>query len=307
MLRSPEVMLTGSVGENGKNHYYDVLAIQQLIDDHLPSGLRELPENGVCDGVMIGTIAELQRRYHTVATPDGRIDPHGPTLRALNRAGRVLHQPAPPPSDSKPSTLSRPSPLTQAAPLPGYATPTPSVHDPLPGFPKAVPTAQTIHASATHKATHHGAHGHAHTLPPEIIAAAQRSHARWNIPASVSLAQWAWESTWGRNMPAGSNNPFGIKARAGEKFVWAWTHETTNHVSERVRRKFRIFNNIDEAFDHHGRMLATFRPYRPALPLRNDPMAYVGALTHVYATDDSYGQRLQTLMRENNFLQYDRQ
>ena len=55
-------------------------------------------------------------------------------------------------------------------------------------------------------------------FPLPVIAAAQASHAKY-FPlgpyASVSLAQWAVESAYGRVM-SGANNPFGIKATAAQ-------------------------------------------------------------------------------------------
>src|SRR5215475_11725970 len=65
-------------------------------------------------------------------------------------------------------------------------------------------------------------------VPEDVIAAAQASHDKWKIPASVTLAQWALESGWGRKMPLGSNNPFGIKAASGQAFVEAITREHIN-------------------------------------------------------------------------------
>ena len=50
--------------------------------------------------------------------------------------------------------------------------------------------------------------------PPEVIEAAIASRKHWNVPASITLAQWVVESAWGAAMPPDSNNPFGIKALA---------------------------------------------------------------------------------------------
>ena len=47
-------------------------------------------------------------------------------------------------------------------------------------------------------------------IPNAIIAAAQAAQHKWQVPASVSLAQWIIESGWGAHEPAGSNNPIGI-------------------------------------------------------------------------------------------------
>jgi hypothetical protein len=105
-------------------------------------------------------------------------------------------------------------------------------------------------------------------LTQEVIDAAQASHTKWKIPASVTLAQWALESSWGR-------------------------------------AHFRKFASLNEAFDQHGELLATARPYAHARTLVNDPNAFADALTGVYATDPNYGSLLKSLMRSHNLYQYD--
>jgi hypothetical protein len=142
-------------------------------------------------------------------------------------------------------------------------------------------------------------------FPPDVIAAARASRAAWKIPASVTLAQWALESNWGRAMPAGSLNPFGIKAAAGQPYVEASTREVLQGQSVRVVARFRKFATLNEAFDQHGRLLATARPYAHARTLVGNPDAFADALTGVYATDPNYGTSLKRLMKSCNLYQYD--
>lgn len=142
------------------------------------------------------------------------------------------------------------------------------------------------------------------TIPREIIAAAQASQAKWGIPASVTIAQWAIESARGTRMPAGSNNPFGIKARAGEPSVGARTREVIGGKSITIRDGFRKFASIAEAFDEHGKFLATRSPYARARTKLPDPDAFADALTGVYATDPNYGKVLKNFMRSENLYQF---
>ena len=51
-------------------------------------------------------------------------------------------------------------------------------------------------------------------IPANIIAAAQAAQTQYRVPASVSVAQWAFESGWGAHAPG--NNPFGIKTTAAK-------------------------------------------------------------------------------------------
>jgi len=144
-------------------------------------------------------------------------------------------------------------------------------------------------------------------IAPDIIAAAIASQAKWGIPASVSLAQWAVESGRGQHMPPGSNNPFGIKALAGQPMVTVRTREVDRRGREYfINAPFRKFTTIAEAFDEHGRLLATGKPYAKARLKLPDADAFADALTGVYATDPNYGKLLKSVMRGGNFYQYDR-
>jgi hypothetical protein len=119
-------------------------------------------------------------------------------------------------------------------------------------------------------------------FPPGAITAAQAAHVNWKIPASVLLAQWAVEGSWGRALP-GSNNPF--RVRNGDSF--------------------RKFSSLDQAFDHHGRLLATAAPYAHARAFAATPDAFAEALTGVYSPDPRYGSVLKRVMRKCNLYRYD--
>ncbi|MBI1170222.1 hypothetical protein GC209_02380 [bacterium] len=142
-------------------------------------------------------------------------------------------------------------------------------------------------------------------LTAAIIEGAQASERLWLVPTSVTLAQFILESGGGAHMPPGSNNPFGIKARAGEPFVDAMTWEVVNGAKVRGSARFRKFTSFAEAFSQHGRLLATAAPYRAVMALRNDPMAFARALTGIYATDPSYGTKLTQLMTKYALTSYD--
>jgi hypothetical protein len=143
------------------------------------------------------------------------------------------------------------------------------------------------------------------TFPPAIIAAAQASNETWNIPASITLAQWAIESKWGTAMPSGSNNPFGIKAGAGQASVQAPTREVIKGQSVMIVAAFRVFASMNEAFDQHARLLATDDHYARARTLIDKPDDFADALTGVYATDPGYGTALKRVMKSCNLYQYD--
>jgi hypothetical protein len=263
------VRLTGTVGSGGKNDRADVLAIQTLINAYRPNGVPPLALDGVCGARTIAAIRAVETQFLHTAKPDGRIDPNGPTLRAMNQVlrhkdGVMPNPPAPVPT---PAASPRPAPSASAP-------------------------------AGTKPARHH------RVPPADIIAAAQKAQKTWGVPASISIAQWILESGWGRSMPAGSNNPFGIKAGKGQPSVMARTREVVHHQTVYIMAAFRVFSSIDEAFDAHGRLLATHPAYAAARAHTANPDAYANALTHTYATDDHYGEELISLMKSDELYQY---
>lgn len=140
-----------------------------------------------------------------------------------------------------------------------------------------------------------------------MIAAAQQTERETGIPASATLGQWALESGFGRHTPG--NNPFGIKARAGEPYQLLWTREKARNSSKlvRVQQKFRAFASLEEAFRARGELLR--RNYPIAMAHTDDPDAFVAGLQadpkHQYATDPNYTKLVTSTMRRHNFQQYD--
>jgi flagellum-specific peptidoglycan hydrolase FlgJ len=146
---------------------------------------------------------------------------------------------------------------------------------------------------------------------PDAVSAAQDAARKWGVPASVSLAQWALESSWGRREPEGSNNPFGIKARLNpngipvDPYVDADTSEVLGKQIVHINAPFRKFASLAEAFYCHAELLATAHVYAPAMALRAKPDAFAQALTGRYATDPGYGRKLIQIMQGSNLYQYD--
>ncbi len=144
-----------------------------------------------------------------------------------------------------------------------------------------------------------------HGFTAEVISAAQASETKWRIPTCVSLAQWAQESGFGKSVPAGSCNPFGMKATGDQDFVWARTREYQGGAYVYTMQKFRRFASLADAFDEHGRLLATEPPYQHAMSLLPDYDKFCEALTGVYATDPHYGDKLVSLIKNDSLAQYD--
>jgi len=147
--------------------------------------------------------------------------------------------------------------------------------------------------------------GHVGILPPEIIEAARASLKNWGIPPSITLAQWIVESAWGAAMPPDSNNPFGIKALDSQPAVESETREVVDGKVVTITARFRRFANLAEAFEVHGRLLATAAPYQAARTYLRDPDRFADALTGVYATDPQYGETLKWVMDSYKLKQHE--
>jgi hypothetical protein len=147
--------------------------------------------------------------------------------------------------------------------------------------------------------------GHYGELPPEVISAATASRLRWNVPASVTIAQWVVESAWGAAIPPGSNNPFGIKAAEDQPGVDSPTREVIDGHAVTATARFRKFESLAEAFDQHGKLLATASVYKAAMAQAQDPDGFAEALTGIYATDPQYGFTLKWVIHNYGFIRYD--
>jgi flagellum-specific peptidoglycan hydrolase FlgJ len=144
----------------------------------------------------------------------------------------------------------------------------------------------------------------------EAIAAARASFKTRGIPASVTLAQWALESGWGKRM-SGKHNCFGIKARAGEPCTSVVTHEVIKGKRVAVTCLFRDYASLTEAFDAHAKLLQTgsaYADFRKALPDLVKATAALGGGTPArprYATDPAYGAKLMAIIRGSALTKYD--
>jgi len=139
-------------------------------------------------------------------------------------------------------------------------------------------------------------------VAPGAIAAEQR----YGIPAAVTIAQAIDESGWGQSeLATADHNLFGIKGTGPAGSDLRPTREYENGAWVTRDAPFRVYHNIAESIDDHGRLLATDAAYQHAMASRHLPDAFATALTGVYATDPDYGSNLITLMRLYHLYRYD--
>ncbi len=98
--------ITGSVGERGVNIKADVELVQTLVNRHIRSiaPLRALQVDGRIGPKTIEAIKAFQRNVVRLSRPDGRVDPGGRTLGALDRPAGT----APPPPATTPQQFQYP-------------------------------------------------------------------------------------------------------------------------------------------------------------------------------------------------------
>ncbi len=79
--------ISASVGRRGVNRGPDVVTIKYLINGQINAirPIAPLQVNGRSDNRLIEAIIAFQRRVVGLESPDGRVDPRGRTLTALNR------------------------------------------------------------------------------------------------------------------------------------------------------------------------------------------------------------------------------
>lgn len=138
-----------------------------------------------------------------------------------------------------------------------------------------------------------------------LAGAAQECQRRTGIPASITLAQAALESSWGER--AIGNNLFGIKADK------SWTgptvsFATTEHQGGKdvgLVDKFRRYSSWLESMVDHAQFLLK-NPRYAACFKETTGAGWATALQAArYATDPDYAKKLQDIMRGRNLAFYD--
>ncbi len=117
---------------------------------------------------------------------------------------------------------------------------------------------------------------------------------RANVPAELTIAQWALESGWGIHQPG--NNCFGIKAYPG---CWGVQTLTTFEVIAGIRKsvvaEFATFLTLEACFEKHAALLTSATPYLGAwFEYRRAPKleTLIRQIAPVYATDPQYAENL---------------
>lgn len=115
---------------------------------------------------------------------------------------------------------------------------------------------------------------------------------RYNIPASITLAQGLFESGAGTSeLTRKGNNHFGIKCHN-------WTGDRTYHDDDAEQECFRSYKNAYESYEDHSKFLARQPRYSRLFQLsRTDYKGWAKGLKACgYATNPQYAQRLISII-----------
>lgn len=145
-------------------------------------------------------------------------------------------------------------------------------------------------------------------LAPAAKAAAEAT----KVPASITLAQGALESNWGRSLlSVQAKNFFGIKGKGPAGSVTMPTTEWLGGKVVKVNAAFRVYSSLEESCEDHARHIATAKwkngipIYAEAMEHVDEPRKFAAALEGVYATDPDYAEKLWRIMDDYQLQQYD--
>jgi flagellum-specific peptidoglycan hydrolase FlgJ len=143
-----------------------------------------------------------------------------------------------------------------------------------------------------------------------VASAAQAAQAKWGVPASVTLAQWIIESSWGSSeLALTAHNYFGVKARQTLNpvtYVEEPTAEYINGKRTMVKALFEKYPDEAASFYAHASLIASSPRYREAMKHTANPIDFASCLQRAgYSTSPTYALMLVELMREFDLYQYD--
>lgn len=125
---------------------------------------------------------------------------------------------------------------------------------------------------------------------------------RYNIPASITLAQGLLESNAGMSeLARKGNNHFGIKCHN-------WTGATTYHDDDASQECFRAYKDVYESYEDHSKFLSKQSRYRSLFQLaRTDYKGWARGLKRCgYATNPTYANSLINIIELYKLQKYDK-
>jgi len=238
------------------------------------------------------------------ARPQGRPRGHTSAAADAGQPANVVQGPKSGRADI-PGTAPRRAPAAPRA-RPGQAE--------IPGLLKPAPRP----AASPHELAPYQRHQHAPASQPtvpgsplqrafieQVAPGAIATQRKYGVPASVTIAQAIDESAWGQSILATQDhNLFGIKGTGPAGSDLLPTQEFSGGQFIDTTSPFRVYNDIAQSIEAHGKLLARSDYFTNAMANRRQPNAFAAALTGVYATDPGYGTKLIQLMQQYNLYRF---
>lgn len=131
--------------------------------------------------------------------------------------------------------------------------------------------------------------------------------AKYNLPASVCIAQAILESGWGRYC-IGQFNYFGRKWNGWGNYVRQQTTEYENGQYVTIYDKFQSYSSLEDAIRDWCVLIKEEPAYAEALAVWENGWCvedFVWALAPVYATDPDYARKIIATMEANDLYRFD--
>lgn len=125
---------------------------------------------------------------------------------------------------------------------------------------------------------------------------------KYNIPASITLAQGLFESRAGlSSLATKGNNHFGIKCHG-------WQGAAVYHDDDAKNECFRAYRNAYESYEDHSKFLVNGQRYRKLFSLKHtDYKGWAHGLKAAgYATNPQYANRLIDIIQLYKLYEYDK-
>lgn len=150
-----------------------------------------------------------------------------------------------------------------------------------------------------------------HAFFDRIVTVAQQNQKKYGVFASVTMAQAALESNYGKSQLASKYfNLFGVKGNA-KNGIKLPTLEYFDGRYQQIEDYFVIYSDWDESIREHGKLLYNgttwnVNQYRDVIKAKNYHDAALGLVTGGYATDPNYAQKVVQMIEQFSLHQYDK-
>lgn len=140
---------------------------------------------------------------------------------------------------------------------------------------------------------------------------AQKLERKYHVLPSITIAQAALESDWGRSdLAAIYNNFYGVKASEAQSGVVLNTKEFYNGEYKVVSGRFRVYHSWKASMLDHSKLLSygtRDKPnrYRSVINATSFQQAAYALKIDGYATDPNYPIKLIRLIKEYHLNRYD--